>query len=502
MNEFLEPFDSHLLKQYRKLEGPNTYSRMEPSLKVLLFLPKSLGIGFTDLIRAEPLGLEMVAAALTHHDVSIVDLRLEDALESFLSREVPDACGIGCNYTIDQPAVLELARQIKQLRPGVFVFVGGHHASMCPSDFTDNSVDAVVVGEGELIVPELIDALEKSRDFSAIPGIFLPQTMHPGEIRSRSLIDSLDTLPFPKRVRKKGSRDGYHMGFQHPLALVETSRGCHFNCSFCSVWQFYHMTYRAKSPERVVEELSQIEEPFVLFVDDNFLLRVDRAQKIARLLRGEGLIKHYTFQARSDTIVRHPEVIEAWREVGLQGVFIGVEKVDDEALVGVNKNNSAENNEKAIDFLQGLGLDIWASFIVDPSFDHADFQKLKDFIVRHNLKSPTFSVLTPLPGTRLFSQLRGQLTTTDNTLYDIAHAVLPTRLPLKEFYEEFCSLYELPYSKIQLVWEGFQAWVSRGLSLRRLFTMIGAARRLATPEAYLKAHESRSPSPMQADTKT
>lgn len=461
-------------------------------MNVLLLMPQSSAIGFTDLIRAEPFGLEMVAAALSDHDVTIADLRMKDNLESLMSRNPPDVCGIGCNYTIDCYSVLNLAERIKKIFPDMFIFVGGHHASMNPSDFNSESIDAVVVGEGEITVRELVNALERKGDLSGIPGVFLNSSKGYGKVKPRPLIDDLDTLPFPKRAIPPGLKDGYHMGFQHPLALVETSRGCIYRCTFCSVWQFYNGIYRVKSPERVLREVKQVREPFILFVDDNFLLDVKRAKRIARLLHEEGIKRQYTFQARSDTIVKHPEVVEEWRENGLKGVFIGVEKVDDKALAGINKHNSARNNERALEFLQGLGLDVWASFIVDPDFDHEDFRRLKEFIIKHGLKTPSFSVLTPLPGTKLFSELRHQLTTTDYNLYDIAHAVLPTRLPLKEFYEEFCSLYSLPYSKYQLLWEGFQAWLTRGLTLGRLFTMIGAARRLASPEAYMQAHNSSS----------
>jgi len=459
-------------------------------MKVLLLVPRSSAIGFTDLILAEPLGLEMVAASLQpYHDITLYDLRLEDSLEIWLRQTSPDACGIGCHYTIDTPAVLRLARRIRKIRPDLFIFVGGHHASMNPLDFKDSAVDAVVVGEGEITVRSLIDSLEKKQDLSRIPGLFLPQASRQSRFRSRPLVEDLDALPFPSRLRKK-KRDGYHMGFQHPLALVETSRGCAFRCSFCSVWQFYRGTYRTKSVERVIEEVRRVPDPFILFVDDNFLLDIRRAEKMAHRLKAEGLTRYYTFQARSDSIVHYPKVVEAWRHVGLRGVFIGVEKVDDAALSSINKRNTVGNNVRAIHFLQEMGVDVWASFIVDPGFDHEDFQKLRDFIQRHGLKSPTFSVLTPLPGTRLFSEHRSELTTTDYTLYDIAHAVLPTRLPIREFYEEFCSLYAFPYSKIQLIGEGFQAWIHRGLSLKRLFKMMAAARRLATVESYLNTHTS------------
>jgi len=138
-------------------------------------------------------------------------------------------------------------------------------------------------------------------------------------------------------------------------------------------------------------------------------------------------------------------------------------------------------------FLQFLGMDIRASFIVDPGFTHDDFKKLRDDIDTQGRKTPTFSVLTPLPGTGLFSRLQNRLTTTNCNLHDIAPAVLPTRLPLREFYAEFCSLYKPPYSKYQLIWAGFLAWVSRGFTLRRLFAMIDSAKHLSDPESHMKA---------------
>ena len=457
-------------------------------MKVLLIQPKNDAIGFTDLILAEPLSLEMVAGAIYDHEVKILDLRLENSLDSILSSFKPTLCGISCSYTIDFHPTLKIAQAVKESSPETFIVVGGHHASMNYQDFASAEIDAVVVGEGEETFKELVDALGMGMkgDLQKIPGLVLNEEGRQVITPLRPLQRNLDFLPFP--VRNGLERNRYHLGFQRLAALVETSRGCTYQCSFCGVWQFYRRTYRGKTPERVVEELKKIREPFILFVDDNFLMDIKRAEKIANLIRAGGLKKTYTFQARSDTIAKHPEILRLWREVGLGTIFIGFEKVKDEGLQALHKNNQVENNDKALKILQDLGIDVWASFIVDPDYDHEDFRRLRDYILDRGIKTPTFSVLTPLPGTELFFQLREKLISENYNLFDIAHAVLPTKLTLKEFYEEFCSLYRLPYSKYLLIWEGFRAWVSRGFPLSHLLIMLRSVKRLSDPQCYLLAH--------------
>lgn len=456
-------------------------------MKVLLIKPHSDAIGFTDMIFGEPLGLEMVAGALRDHDIEILDLRLFDDLPSVLSSFKPDLCGISCSYTIDCYPTLNIAQKIRKFLPNVFMFVGGHHASMNPGDFASSAVDAVVIGEGEQTAKELVEAFEKKSDLEGVLGLALNGEKGQMLTPSRPLIKDLDTLPNPQR--NKNGKDGYHLGFQSPLSMVETSRGCMYQCIFCSVWQFYRRRYREKSPERVVEELKSIKNPYILFVDDNFLADVPRAEKIANMIRDERIEKSYTFQARSDTIAQHPEIIRLWKDIGLKGVFIGFEKIDDEGLKSIHKDNKAENNEKVLELLQSLNLVLHAAFIVGPDYDRRDFERLREYITIHKIKNPSFSVLTPLPGTELFYELREQIITEDYNLYDIAHAVLPTKLPLKDFYKEFCSLYWLPYSKYQLIWEGFGAWLTRGFSLPLLFTMMFSAKRLTDPKYYLTAHD-------------
>lgn len=456
-------------------------------MKILLIQPKNEAIGFTNLILCEPLGLEMIGGALKGHRIKIIDLRLRSNLLPILSTFKPDLCGISCSYTIDYPSTLKVAQIIKSLLPKSFIVVGGHHASLNYQDFAlKKEIDAVVIGEGEQTFKELVDCLEMDGNLREIPGLAINQDGNQFLTSPRFLQKNLDHLPFP--LKEGLERNLYHLGFQRPTALMETSRGCPYQCTFCGVWQFYQRSYRHKTPERVVEELNRIREPFVLFIDDNFLIDIKRAEKIAQFIKAQKIHKTYTFQARSDTIVKYPEIVKLWREIGLRNVFIGFEKVEDEELKTLHKNNLIENNDKALKILQTLGIDVWASFIIDPGYEYKDFKRLKDYIINRKIRTPTFSVLTPLPGTALFHQLKEKLISEDLKLFDIAHAVLPTKLPLQEFYKEFCSLYQLPYSKYQLILEGFWAWISRGFSLSHLLEMLRSAKQLSDPRYLLKAH--------------
>jgi hypothetical protein len=123
-------------------------------------------------------------------------------------------------------------------------------------------------------------------------------------------------------------------------------------------------------------------------------------------------------------------------------VFLGLEKVDDEGLKSVNKKNTADNNNRAIRILQDLGVGYTPNFIVDPSWDHADFEKLKRWVDETGAYNSGFSILTPLPGTDLWDETEDSIQTRDWELFDIAHSVLPTKLPLDEFYREYALLWQ------------------------------------------------------------
>ncbi|MHB1361906.1 MAG: B12-binding domain-containing radical SAM protein [Thermoleophilia bacterium] len=461
-------------------------------MKILLVQPPQFGKpGFNKIAFVEPLGLEMVAGALLpRHEVRIQDMRVDDRLEAAIADFRPDAIGISCSFTIDVYRSRRIAKTCRD--SGVpFIFVGGLHASLNPPDFEDTSIDCVVVGEGESGSRDLIAALESGSDLHQVPGLVLNTAEGQVFTGQRERTKDLDELPSPARELVSGKGRGrYFFNFWKPLATLETARGCPHRCNFCSVWTFFQGRCTTKSPERVADELSRLSERYVLITDDNFLLSVERAARIAEIIKERGITKTYSFQARSDTIVKHPEIISQWREIGLHHVFIGFESLDEEELKAVNKKNTVQTNEEALRIVHEQDISVTSAFIVNPGYGHKEFSRLREYIARHQISVPQFTVLTPLPGTDLFREIESKILTKNYEMYDFLHSVLPTRLEPREFYQEFASLYGSAYINSGVLKRRalplLRGLATRRLSIGHLRRILHSAREFADGSNYLK----------------
>jgi radical SAM superfamily enzyme YgiQ (UPF0313 family) len=416
-------------------------------MKVLLIQPplnpNIIGAGIIYL--NEPLALETVAAAIPHHEVRILDMRLGPNLKQELNAFQPDIVGVTA-YTPDVYTAGNILKKVKEYNENIFTVVGGQHATLLPEDFHKEFIDAVVIGEGYHSFQELVDTYEKKGDLAKIEGLALSQNGRLLFTTPRGLTSNLDEMPLPQRNLNKGNRNKYFRGTWRPVASIMTSRGCPYRCNFCSVWKHENGKYRAQSAERVVDELMTIEEKFISISDDNFMQDLKRAERIYKLIKNQGIEKMYKLSGRSDIIVRRPDIIEKWKEIGMKLMLIGLESFRDEDLKSLNKQNTVRNNEEAIRILHENGVEVVAYFIVNPDYTEEDFKALAEYIERMKLRHPIFTVLTPLPGTDLYEEKRDELLTHNYELFDYIHSVLPTKLPRKEFYQYFADLYRKSYS--------------------------------------------------------
>ena len=411
-------------------------------MKILLVQPPNHSkVGLQAVIRPEPLGLEVVAASLgVEHQVEILDLRIESKLHSKLNSFRPDAVGVSSSFTPDTYEAYAILQEAKKFDPGIHTFAGGHHATVCHQEFLGRA-DAVVMGEAELTVPELFGAWERGDSLDGIAGIAFAAKQGWQVNSPRPLLVDLDQTPIPARHLTSRYQKRYYHGARRPYALVETSRGCPYRCKFCAVWRFYQGKYRKRSAQWVVNDLLQIEAPHVFFCDDNFLGDIRQNEALCQAVVKAGIQKHYMAQVRADSIAKHIDLLRKWRDIGLEAVFIGFESVVQQGLDGLSKRTSVSDNDEAIRILKKLGINVVASFIVDPNFSKADFATVRKYVSKQKLKIPVFSVLTPLPGTVLWEEKAAELTTTNYELFDLHHAVLPTSMGLKRFYFEYCRLY-------------------------------------------------------------
>ncbi|HXH91669.1 MAG TPA: radical SAM protein [Thermoanaerobaculia bacterium] len=470
-------------------------------MKVAFVKPPVGGIlGLEMLTFVEPLGPICVAACLEAegHECKVFDLRIDGEEHGLdLCRKfAPDVVGLQCNFTTERNRTVRLAKRIKRENPGAFIVVGGHDASRDPSWFNDDVIDAVAVGDGEEVMPPMVDAIQRGHDLATIPGLMLHRDgrwVSTGHAPTRK---NLDDYPLPARHLIEQYADHYYINFHKPLALMETARGCPFKCNFCSVWKFHESTFREKSPARVVRELQAIKAEAIFITDDIFWMNVKRGEEMARQIKAAGIKKFFTVQTRTDIICKFPHLIETWKDCGKLAIFLGLESVTDEGLKAVNKKNTADNNVKAIKILQDLGVGFTPNFIVDPAWTRDDFKRLRDWIDHTGAYNSGFSVLTPLPGTDLWDTAKDQVTTHDWEMYDIVHAVLPTTLSLDDFYEEYSGLWrhalDVRY-RYRGKWKTYVqlgAAVATGkVSLHNVRRGLGMAKTFSKPETFLRAHE-------------
>jgi radical SAM superfamily enzyme YgiQ (UPF0313 family) len=398
-------------------------------------------MGFRLAAMPEPLALELLAAALGRHEVEILDMRLDGDLRGALQRFSPDVVGVTA-LTTEVYAAQDVLREVKSFSADIVTVVGGHHASLLPQDFFTPQTDVIVLGEGEETMAAVMDALEAGHSLGGLANVVWrqPDGSFVANPRQESRPD-MDRMPVPRRDLTRKYRPEYFFLFDGPDTSVATSRGCPYRCLFCSVWEFHGGKTRQAAPRHVVDDLKTVETEHVTFIDDNFLMNYRRESEIADLIRAEGIQKRFSMECRTDSIVRHPELIKKWVDIGLYAVLLGLEGAGDSTLASVHKNNTSRINDEAIRICHDLGVIIWGAFLVDPDFGADDFQRLHDYVASREITHTQYTILTPLPGTELYRQRKGELLTGDYECFDTLHSVLPTRLPREEFYQRFAALY-------------------------------------------------------------
>jgi hopanoid C-3 methylase HpnR len=403
-------------------------------MRVLLVHPSPLMYSEVYL-KLEPLGLERVAAALraAGHEVRLLDLQIFDHRDYARELDIfqPRAVGFSLNYLANVPEVLDLAIGARSRRPDAFIFAGGHSASFITGELLEHAggaLDCVVRGEGEITAPRVLEAIGDPR-FDTVPGVVTRTGAGPAP----TLLEDLDRFPPARDLTRRRRR--YFIGVLDPCASAEFTRGCPWDCSFCSAWTFYGRSYRKVSPEAAAEDLARIAEPNVFLVDDVAFIHAEDGFAIGRELERRNVRKEYYLETRCDVLVKNREVFAYWKRLGLLYMFLGLEALDEEGLKLHRKRVTPGENFEALEIARELGFTVAINIIADPDWDERRFAIVREWA----LSVPEIvhlTVNTPYPGTESWLTESRRLTSLDYRLFDVQHAVLPTRLPLRTFYEE------------------------------------------------------------------
>jgi hopanoid C-3 methylase len=397
------------------------------------------------VVRMEPLSLEYLGAAVqADHDVKLFDMRVQGGwagLRRVLETFKPQVVGTGGD-TCESSACKRVLSLAKELDPECLTVVGGIHATSLPEDYLHPDIDLVVINEGVFAFREIVTAFERGTSFHDIPGLGVNQEGAQHRTPKRPLSD-LNRLPFPERrlTADVRSQYGFSLWGKH-LALMRYTQGCVGRCDFCPSWTQTDGRYLRRSVDSMLAELETIREPYIYFVCEESLLDTPLSLALAKAIQEQGLHKHFGMPLRADTIAAKPQVIEAWAAAGLTDTIVGIEQANDDHLQDREKTTTVKDDREALRILKANHVDCTGSMFFRPDFSKEQFAELVAFTLELGIDCPQYFILTPIPGTRLYDKVRGELVEHDFDLWDFNHAVTPTRLPLQQFYEEYMYAYQ------------------------------------------------------------
>ena len=316
-----------------------------------------------DFSFAPPLGLEYIAAAMQDlvNKITIIDMRFENDVTQFISDETDLVC-ISINWELKDNFVYEI---INKIPPHILTMVGGRYATESVIELFQNcpNIDIIVRGDGEETVRELIER----RSPYKVKGLSYREHVKVVHNENRALTPVSNTLYPNRKLRRykyKISAEGFDLGIE--FDTICTSRGCPFNCKFCTFDRNPYGQKRlwsTRTPESVVKELKTIEADLIGLVDDNFAYDMDRVDKICELIVNARLKKKFIVQARID-VAKRPDVLRKMYRAGFKVLMLGVESTSDESLKLLNKGFTVREIREAFKVLRRFNIISHGFFII------------------------------------------------------------------------------------------------------------------------------------------
>jgi len=391
-----------------------------------------------------PIGLAYIAAVLEKaHKVIIIDAPTEgwknleeidgtkyrvglsnEEITARIKRWSPDIVGIEIPFSGWSKTAFEVASTIKNIDKNITIVLEGQHPSARPEDcLAKPSVDFVVIGEPENTMFELVDVLEHgTKTLKKIKGVAFIKNKTPIITPLRPVIQDLDSLPYPARhllpmeVYNAAVKENPLRGEIHkPWTVIITSRGCPYNCIFCTHCIIWGKKWRGRNPENVVAELEQVIQTYHLeqidFLDDNLTLDKKRMETICDLIVQKGL--HFEWftpsGVRADTLDEN--LLIKMKKSGCKKIRVapesGVQRVVDQII---KKNLDLKSVERSVVLCKKIGIKVGCFFVIgligETKKDIEETIKFAYKLKRLGAESFVFSIATPMFGTELYEQAK------------------------------------------------------------------------------------------------
>ena len=364
----------------------------------------------------QPLGTLYVASSLLSagHDVKFLNGAFMTHLEILKEVSIykPGLVGI-YSTTFGWEKAKNTASDIKKILKEVFITAGGPYPiatqEKCLFDFPD--IDAVVTGEGEITIVEMIERLMCGKSLKGVEGVIFRQGDEIIKNPPRPLIEDLDSLPFPARQLLGNTVDYIPPPATYkrkPVAVIITARGCNRRCIFCfQIDRERKHGIRYRSVENVLEEIELcLMQGYreIKFIDDTLAADYDRAMRIAQEIKRRKL--NFTWFASACVHQVDKPLLRAFKHAGCWAVLLGAESGVQKNLNTIRKGITLEQTQKAVKVAKDAGLTVYTPFIFGiPGETFEEGLKTIEFACKLNPHIANFHSLTPFPGTELYDNI-------------------------------------------------------------------------------------------------
>ncbi len=447
-----------------------------------------LNVGFVSIggsLRAAGYEVDYYDAMSLWHDWPEIRQRLEDFAPDLVATTA---------FTASIIEAVKLLKLAKEVNPEVVTVLGNVHATFCYDELLASEktpIDFIVRGEGETTLVRLLACLEAGDDPARVEGLAFRRQ---GEIVATApapFIKNLDLLPMAWDLLDWPIYT-YRAKHEARLAIVSTSRGCRQNCSFCSQQLFWQRTWRARSAERVVAELELLRDRFgveVAMLADELPTR-DRVrwEKILDLMIARKVGVKLLMETRVDDILRDADIMEKYREAGVEHIYVGVEAGSQATLDLFCKGTKVEQSKRAIDLINSADIVSETSFVLGlPDDTPASIAEIVELAKHYDPDMAFFLAIAPWPYADLYAELEPYVASRDYSRYNLVEPVVkPKNMTLAEverelggaaqkFYmHKFANLKKLSNWKQEFMTEVFRILVTNSYLARQMRAMAEA----------------------------
>lgn len=358
-----------------------------------------------------PLGLASIAAVLEKNDfqTKILDANALQLSEHDIIKKAENSDIIGITaMTPIINSVIRLVKGIKENNPDATIIMGGPHATILSEKLLSNipEVDIVVKGEGEHTIVELCNVLKTGKNLESVRGIIYRKNNLIKSNHSRPQIEDLDSLPYLAYHLLPLNKYKLHPphGKEYPLMAMLTSRGCPYDCIFCSK-SIFGSNLRCQSPERMVSEIEYLKDHFkvkeIAFYDDIFILDKKRITKFTKELENKNLDIIWTCESRVNLV--NKEILQKMKNAGCYMIAYGIESGNQTILNNLRKNITINQIKSAIETTNKIGIQSTGYFMLgSPGETPETIRQTIDFAKSLPLDYVQFSVTIPFPGSDLY----------------------------------------------------------------------------------------------------